>query len=88
MSFTLILEVKTGSEDNPFNTWKIVKESNGIRLTDLELGSQITLYQVNGQVVHSSTASSDEVRLPLPIAGVYMISVDINQNVTTQKVVF
>ena len=83
-----ILEVKTGIEDSQLSKWEIIKEEDGIRLTNLESGSQVNLYSSNGQLLFTDLIESEEMKISLSMKGVYMISVKNGNNVETQKVVF
>ena len=82
------MEVKTGIEGSQLSKWKIIKEEDGVRLTNLESGSQINLYSPNGLLLFTDLIESEEMKISLSMKGVYMISVKNGNNVETQKVVF
>ncbi len=83
-----ILDIKTNIEDSHLSKWKIVNEDDGVRLTQLEIGSLVTLYNSNGQLIFSNTAETDEIKISLVTKGVYMIKIANDNNFETQKVVF
>ena len=66
----------------------MIKEEDGVRITSMKMGSQIALHNTSGQLIHAEVTVSDEVKLPLPTAGVYVIKVSIDNHIETQKVVF
>ena len=83
-----ILETSTGVENTPDSYWQIVNIDNGILVTDVNVGSQITLYNVNGQIIAQEQALSNEVRFTLTTRGAYILKVIDTNQIKTQKIIF
>ena len=83
-----LLEASTGIESNQNDDWRIIKESDGIRLTDISLDAQVTLYSVNGQILFSESVDSNDMKIEISTHGTYIVKVIDGNQTKSQKIVF
>ena len=83
-----LLEASTGIESNQNDDWRIIKESDGIRLTDIPLDAQVTLYSVNGQILFSESVDSNDMKIEISTHGTYIVKVIDGNQTKSQKIVF
>lgn len=70
--------------DNPSTTFDCYIADNLLILSGLNMGDDVSVYNMTGKMVFSAKASNNMIQLSLPTKGVYIVK----QNSHTQKIIF
>jgi hypothetical protein len=71
-SFTTVPAV-TGVESEASPILQVITVEEGFRITGIVTGETLSIYNVQGLLLHRSKATATEQRVPLPVRGLYIV---------------